>query len=171
MSENSEALDQISQLVDKLADEDAVVREKAREALIQIGTYDVTRALVLALIDPTTHVRWEAAKVLQAMSDPVSAPALMNALDDDDEDVRWLAADGLIALQEVGILTVLNGLINRSVSTAFCKSSHHVLHEMKAHAAVLAPVLKALEQLEPAIAVPQVAYRALVTLSGSTNAK
>jgi HEAT repeat protein len=85
MSDNNEAFDQISQLVEKLADESAVVREKSRESPIQIGTYDVTRALVLALIDPTTHVRWEAAKALQAMSDPVSAPALMNALDDDDE--------------------------------------------------------------------------------------
>jgi len=57
MNENSDALNHVSHLVDQLADNDAVVRETSRKQLIQLGTHDVTGALVLALIDPQTHVR------------------------------------------------------------------------------------------------------------------
>ncbi len=131
MNEKTDVLIQVRQLVDQLADEDAVVREKSREQLIQLGGHDVTRAVVMALIDPRTHVRWEAAKVLQAIADPVAAPALMHALDDEDGDVRWVAAEGLIALDKVGLLAVLSGLIKRADSTRIRKSAHHVLHEMK----------------------------------------
>ena len=88
MNEKTDALSQLSRLTGQLADQDAVVREQPREELIQIGGHDVTRALVTALIDPRTHVRWEAAKSLQAIADPVAAAALMHVLDDDDADVR-----------------------------------------------------------------------------------
>ena len=111
MNEKVEAATETSRLVKQLADVDAVVREKAREQLIQLGTPDVTRALLQAVIDPRTHVRWEAAKTLQAIADPVAAAALMHALEDEDADVRWVAAEGLIALHKVGLRTVFSGLI------------------------------------------------------------
>ncbi len=133
----------ISRLIDQFASDEPVLRESSREELIELGGTDVTRALVLALIDPQTHVRWEAAKTLQAIADPVAAPALMNALDDEDEDVRWVAAEGLIALGKVGLQTVLSGLIKRASSIAFCTSAHHVLHEIKSGTGVAEPVMKA----------------------------
>ena len=170
MNEKTDVLSHVSQLIGKLADGDAVVREKSREQLIQLGGHDVTRAVVMALIDPRTHVRWEAAKTLQAIADPVAATALMHALDDDDKDVRWVAAEGLIALDKVGVMAVLSGLIKRAESIAYCKSAHHVLHEMKAYAGTVAPVLEALEQSEPAVTAPPAAYEALVALSDSLNA-
>ena len=44
------------------------------------------------------HVRWEAAKALCGIADPLAAAALVNAFDDRDGDVRWLAAEGVAAL-------------------------------------------------------------------------
>lgn len=165
MNDKTDVLSQVTQWIGQLADGDAVVRQESREQLVQRGGRDVTRALVTALIDPRTHVRWEAAKALQAIADPVAAPALMHALDDDDKDVRWVAAEGLIALDKVGLMAVLSGLIKRAGSFEYCKSAHHVLHEMKAYAGTVAPVLEALEQSEAAVTAPPAAYEALVALS------
>lgn len=167
MNERTSELNQICRWVERFADNDGVVREKSRHELVRLGGPDVTRAVVTALIDPRTHVRWEAAKALEAIADPVSAPALMHALEDEDEDVRWVAAEGLIRLNKVGLLTVLSGLMKRARSTAFCTSAHHVLHEMNVYADLVAPVLRALEQSEPGVTVPPAAYHALVVLSTS----
>jgi len=118
----------------------------------------------MALIDPRTHVRWEAAKALQAIADPVSAPALLHALEDENEDVRWVAAEGLIALGKIGLLTVLSGLMKRAGSVAYCSSAHHVLSGCKTDANVITPVQAALEQLDSAVTAPPAAFAALVAL-------
>ena len=77
MCEAIEGPNEASQLVKQLTRNGAITRETSRTRLIQLGGYDVTRALVQALIDPKNHVRWEAAKALQAIADPVAAPALI----------------------------------------------------------------------------------------------
>jgi len=138
-------------LVAQLSDDEASMREKSREQLVQLGNHEVTRELVLALIDPRMQVRWEAAKALQAIADPLSAAALMHALDDEDEDVRWVAAEGLIALGRTGLLTVLSGLMKRAGSVAFCRSAHHVFSKWRTDADAINPVLAALEQLDSAM--------------------
>lgn len=171
MNEKMDAAAETSKLVGQLAEPDAVVREKARKQLVELGSPDVTPALLQAVIDPRTHVRWEAAKTLQAIADPVAASSLMHALEDEDADVRWVAAEGLIALKKVGLRTVLSGLITRAGSIEFRRSAHHVLHESKAFAGIVAPVLKALGQSEPAVAAPLAAYDALVALSDTSNAQ
>jgi len=164
MNEQGEVSNEIHRLIEELGDKAPVVREKSREKLIQLGGHNVTRALVIALLDPRTQVRWEAAKSLQAIADPVTAPALMNAMDDEDPDVRWVAAEGLSALGEVGLRTLLSGLIKRAGTIVFCHAAHHALHEMKAYAKVVAPVIEALGQSEPAVFAPSAAYDVLVTL-------
>jgi magnesium transporter len=45
-----------------------------------MGGHDVTRALVRELVDRRQQVRWEAAKALTAIADPLTAPGLMHAL-------------------------------------------------------------------------------------------
>ncbi|MEZ6062131.1 MAG: HEAT repeat domain-containing protein [Planctomycetaceae bacterium] len=170
MGSKVEDTDSVARLIEQLAGDDAARREKSRQALVQLGGADVTRALVASLLDPHPHVRWEAAKALQSIADSVAAPALMHALDDEDEDVRWVAAEALIALEKAGLVTVLSGLISRAGSVAFCTSAHHVLHEMKKFAAVVAPVIRALEQSEPAVAAPPAAYKVLVALNGEPAA-
>lgn len=161
--------DEIKRLTEQLGDEDAVVRQQSRHDLIDLGGHDVTRAMIPALIDTRTQVRWEAAKTLLAIADTVAAPALMNALDDEDVDVRWIAAEALVALGHIGLLTVLNGLTKRASSVAYCQSAHHVLHETKAYGDLIAPVLETLEQSDAAIKAPPAAYKALVALHKPLN--
>lgn len=156
----------VESLVAELANKDPVVRQRARESLVDRGTSEVTAGLISELTDPREHVRWEAAKALAALADPVSAPALVHALDDDNADVRWLAAEGLVALGKPGLMAVLSGLIKRAGSTAFCRSAHHVLHRcsQKGNAKAIAPVLAALNGSEPGVCAPPAAYEALTDL-------
>jgi len=166
MTESKSEPETITDLIGGLSNKDPVVRARSREKLVDIGGHEVTRALVHELIDPRQQVRWEAAKALTAIADPVSAPALMHALDDDDANVRWVAGEGLIALREIGLMTVLSGLTTQADSLEFCKSAHHVLHDLKpkSHVETVKPVLQALEASEPLVAAPLAAYKALVAI-------
>lgn len=156
----------VDSLVIDLASANPVTRQRARESLVAVGSNEVAAALVAELTDPRDHVRWEAAKTLAALKAPVSAPAFVNALEDDDEGVRWLAAEGLVALGKTGLLAVLNSLIKRSGSPAFCQSAHHVLSGCSKSdiSKSIAPVLVALNGLEPGVFAPPAAYTALMDL-------
>ncbi len=165
MNAKAEESNLVDTLIDRLADKEPAVRETSRNKLIELGGPEVTRALVMTLIHPRPRVRWEAAKALQAIADPAAAPALMHAMDDEENDVRWVAAEGLIALDDVGLRMTLSGLMKRAASIEFCKSAHHVLHEIKQPASIISPVLRALEESEPAVAAPPAAYQALLLLN------
>jgi hypothetical protein len=166
MTENKSEAETIADLIGGLSNKDPVVRGRSRETLVDIGGHEVTRALVQELIDPRRQVRWEAAKALTTIADPVAAPGLMHALEDDDQDVRWLAGEGLISLGRIGLMTVLSGLTKRAESLDFCKSAHHVLHGLspRGYAPTVEPVLRALETSEPEVTAPAAAYEALMAL-------
>lgn len=157
----------ISDLVAALADKSGVVRERARNQLVETGSAGVVQALIAQLTNPNRQVRWEAAKALGAIADPSAAPALLLTLDDADADVRWVAALALIAMKQQGMLEVLKGLISRARSSAFCEGSHHVLRGLKRFDVedVIAPVLTALEQSTPGMAAPIAAFHALQELN------
>ena len=108
----------IPSLVSDLAGDDPVVREKAREALVAIGKPAVP-ALIQLLAHGKSHVRWEAAKALCGIADPISATALVSALDDPDDDVRWVAAVGLTTLGPEGLQPLLAALLERAQSAWF----------------------------------------------------
>src|SRR5688572_3859194 len=55
---------EIDLLVTALEGNDPAVRQRARESLVALHSREVTAALVLELVDPRAHVRWEAAKAL-----------------------------------------------------------------------------------------------------------
>jgi hypothetical protein len=155
----------IDVLVAHLADEDSTRRQEAREKLAAMGSPAVP-PLVECLYDPREHVRWEAAKALEAIRDPLTAPALVTVLEDDSEDVRWVAGEALVALGDAALAPVLHALIKRSSSFWLCKGAHHVLHELakkKRHHDLLMPVLHALTETEPGISAPPAALTALET--------
>jgi HEAT repeat protein len=136
--------DRIRSLLDDLASSNPTVRTKARTALACIGNPSVPHVVQL-LSHGKPHVRWEAAKVLVAIADPISATALVNALDDDDGDVRWLAAEGVIALGRDGLYP-------------------YALAGGKKLGPILAPVLVVLRKSEPQVYIPLAAYDALLKL-------
>ena len=153
-------------LVEDLAGRNPAVRERARETLVRLGKPAVPSVIPL-LSHRKPHVRWEAAKTLCGIADPIAATALVNALDDRDGDVRWLAAEGVAALGREGLQPLLAALLQRAESCWFCEGAHHVCHTLvkkRKLAPILRPVLAALKESEPGVAVPPAAYTALLRL-------
>ena len=103
----------IPELIAALASPSPVARRKAREALVALGKPAVP-SLIQLLSHRKPHVRWEAAKALGGIADPIAAFALVNALKDRDGDVRWLAAEGLAALGRDALHPLLAALIERA---------------------------------------------------------
>jgi HEAT repeat protein len=159
----------IRALMDVLCDRDTLKRHQARLALVDIGSPAVPY-LIQALEDPDAEecVHWEAAKALSDIGDPAAAPALINILGQDEHfGIRWLAAEGLIALGRNGLVPLLNALIRHSDSAWLREGAHHVLRILAGRGlnAQVAPVLTALEDIEPAVEVPPAARAALDALS------
>ena len=124
-------------------------------------------SLIQLLSHRKPHVRWEAAKALGGIADPIAASALVNALKDRDGDVRWLAAEGLAALGQDALHPLLAALIERSEADWLCEGAHHVCHVLiktRGLGQVLRPLLAALGQSEPEVASPLAAYTALSEL-------
>jgi hypothetical protein len=169
-------MERIQSLVADLASPNPTVRAKAREALVAIGKARKALVAIGKLAVPSLirllshrkpHVRWEAAKALCGIADPIAASALVNAMDDRDSDVRWLAAEGVAALGRDGLQPLLAGLLERARSGLFCEAAHHVCHTLlkrKKLAPILRPVLVALDESEPEVAAPPAAYAALSKL-------
>jgi len=156
----------IPSLVADLASPHPAVRTKSRKALVAIGKPAVP-PLIRLLMHRKPHVRWEAAKALCCIADPLAAAALVNALDDRDGDVRWLAAEGLAALGRDGLQPLLAALLQRAQSCSFCEAAHHGCHTLlkrKRLGPILRPVLAALKESEPGVAAPPAAYAALSRL-------
>jgi HEAT repeat protein len=161
----------IPALIAVLAGNDGLERQRAREALVDIGKPAVG-ALIEALASPDSnhHMRWEAAKALCDLGDPEAASVLVSALEDEYFGVRWLAAEGLISLGRDGLVPLLATLVRRSDSAALRESAHHVLRMLNQgnlHAQI-GPVLAALEDIQPILEVPVAAHAALDAL-GAAN--
>lgn len=154
-------------LIDALASQDGVLCQNARAALVALGAAATPR-LIEALERAGDRVRWEAAKALVEIGSPTAAAALVRALEDDNGAVRWVAAEGLIALGAEGLEPLLRALIERSDSPWLRQGAHRVLRALavRGHRRDVAPVLAALEGVEPALEVPIAAMQALDTLRG-----
>jgi HEAT repeat protein len=141
-----------------LASRDDAKRVKARHSLVAMGKAAVP-SLIEALKNSNTLMRWEAAKALGEIGDPGTAPALVKALEDEEFDVRWLAAEALIKMNINALRPLLQALENRGDSVMLQEGAHHVFHDLAKGALrkYLAPVLAALERLEPGDQVPWVA--------------
>ena len=162
----------IDQLIEQLENEDSAVRSKAREELVEIGGHDVTRALVYEMNDPRRDVRWEAAKALSLIVDPIAAPVLAQHLQDEDDDIRWLAADALALFGNAGLLATLNASTRNASDTQFCLAAHHAFKAFSKHSVHskdITPVIAACESAEPGVALPVAAYQALLRIKTGTT--
>jgi HEAT repeat protein len=153
----------VNALLAQLAHEDSTRRHEARAKLGAMGSPAVP-GLIECLYDPREHVRWEAAKTLEIIADPLTASALVTALEDENKDVRWVAGEALVALKDAAIAPLLYAVMRRASSHWLAKSAHHVLHELAKKRRLhdlLAPVLTELESLEPGVSAPPAALTAL----------
>ncbi len=138
--------DSVRKMVRELGDKDGIVRQRARHDFVKLGRKAID--YLAELLDaPQNQLRWEAAKALEQIADPISIPLLINSLEDVDSDVRWIAAEGLIRLQPDSLKPLLNNLINRPNSTLLREGAHHVFREYQGiqMRKVLEPLLRALE--------------------------
>jgi hypothetical protein len=161
---NTEGMDPlIKALVAEFASHNDAVRVKARHSIVAMGRVAVP-SLIEALKNKNSLMRWEAAKALGEIGDPKTALALVEALEDEEFDVRWLAAEGLIKMNINALKPLLQALENRGDSFFLQEGAHHVFHDLAKGALrkYLAPVLAALERLEPGEAVPWVAPHDMV---------
>lgn len=156
----------IQALMNDLGSQDGQVRVRARSALVAIGSPAV-EPLVKALANKREWCRWEAAKALSQIANPMAAQALINALEDKMFDVRWLAAEGLISIGRESIIPLLLKTMEHPDSLVLREGAHHVLHDMYKGdlTEILRPVIRALEGLEPSVEVPVAADKALKTLT------
>jgi hypothetical protein len=131
------------------------MRIHARESLVKIGKPAVPQ-LVEALKRGSHWLRWEAAKTLGEIRDPIAAPALVEALKDEEFDVNWLAAVGLIKMKVGGVEPLLHALMAQADLPRLREGAHHVIRELikEELKEYLAPVSSALESAEPSIKVP-----------------
>jgi hypothetical protein len=167
---NSLTPNTIDALIADLGSRDGLVRQRARIALVHIGEPTVP-SLIKALETRQEPTHWEAAKALSLIGDPKSVQALVKALEDNEFGVRWLAAEGLIAVGYDSLEALLPALIDRPGSVRLREGAHHVLHDLVSRSLLdpmlreqVKPVLAALNDIEPAVAVPIAAYQALEAL-------
>jgi hypothetical protein len=155
----------IASLMANLRSGDSMTREHARETLVAIGKPAVA-VLIKAIGDRDRQVRWEAAKALAAIGDPDTAEALVTALGDERLGVRWIAAEGLIGLGIDALEPLLKALLEPANAVWMGEGAHHVLHDLsKKHSMPwLKWVMAALDESDPALAVPPVALTALTAL-------
>ena len=161
----------IRELIAALASSSPVTRKKAREALVALGGPAVP-ALIQLLSHRQPHVRWEAAKALGAVADPIAASALVNALEDRDGDVRWLAAEGLVALGQDALQPLLAALMERTEKDWLCEGAHDVCRlcsRRRSSPRSFGRCWRRLDEHEPTLTAPAAAYAALSRLRDSSE--
>ena len=163
-------VDIISSISD-LRSSDPVIRESARNALVNAGPRAVV-PLLKALKDPSDQVCWETAKALGGIADPSAANALVELLDHPNHDVRWLAAEALVHLGREGLKQVLMALLTKSGSVCVQKGAHHVLSQFAARKSgdFLKPLLEKFNAFVPAVAIPLAALKTLHELQDQETA-
>ncbi|MDO8490646.1 MAG: HEAT repeat domain-containing protein [Dehalococcoidia bacterium] len=170
---------EIESLIAQFTSDSDAAREKARLSLVSMGEQAVV-PLIGALRDRRLRIRWEAAKALGQIGNPLAAPALVEALEDPEFDVRWLSAEGLVSIGRAGLEAMLTALTKRPESLWLRESAHHLLahvvgedtevnHHLADHPVsketrlrdVLKPVMAAIHGSHPVMEIPMAAAAAL----------
>lgn len=156
------AEDSLTDLVKQLSSDFPADRIRAREALVERGE-DAAVAVTPLSRSADRRLRWECAKTLCEIADPVSVEPLIELLEDQDEGVRWDAALGLIAIGPPAVKALLQAIIRRSKEHAILPGARHVLHHWcrTDWGKALEPVSEALGSSHPSESAPVAANWAL----------
>lgn len=104
------AKEALPRLIERLGDDEAIVREAAAAAIAEMEAADLTAFLpqfLNLLRDPNAWIRAAAATILQRIPDAQAREALLEALKDPVEDVRAQAARSLHAFPEARVVSAL----------------------------------------------------------------
>jgi hypothetical protein len=152
MVQNQQPEDQamITALVNDLGSKDGIVRQKARNALVQIGLPAMESLTVAFETKKNAYAHWEAAKAISTIGGPEAVRPLLHALADEDFSIRWIATEGLVAVGGIALESLAKFLVSEETPPFFYESSHHFIHDLiskktidEEMAAQLEPLLKA----------------------------
>ena len=158
--------EKIGACIGELTSQDVLTVQQAHESLVGYGRSAVP-ALLRALDSKNEQTRWEAARVLGEIGDPIAAPALVKALTDQNFVVRWISSEALVQLGHGGLAPLLSALENHSESVWLRRGAHRVLRVLATGkmAKSLDAVMNALESIEPTLDVPIACANALHRLA------
>ena len=144
-----------SVLLDNLLSTNGAVRVQARKELVSRGN-EAVLPLMLLLKTGTYWGRWEAAKALQDMKNPLSIQALIGALRDDKFEIRWLAAEGLINIGKLVCKPLAQALIRNPDSKLLQDGAHHVFKDIceQDSSKYIQELINALEGIVPSVEAP-----------------
>jgi HEAT repeat protein len=132
MSKSESSGSSVESWMAALGSKDGMQRQKAREALVNLGEPAVLPLIQALQTAKADQLRWEAAKALGAIGDARAIPALIAALDDRDTDVGWVAADALEQFKMAAWPALMRALIAEgSESLSLRLGAHHVLRAQR----------------------------------------
>jgi hypothetical protein len=120
----------IEALINDLGSKDGIVRQKARNALVQIGLPAMESLTVAFETKKNAYAHWEAAKAISTIGGPEAVSPLLHALADDDFSIRWIATEGLIAVGGIALESLAKVLVSEETPPFFYESSHHFIHDL-----------------------------------------
>jgi HEAT repeat protein len=129
----------LADLIEALGSDDGPKRTRARETLTLVGEPAVPQ-LRGRLSSADKRMRWEAAKCLAAMVDPVSVDVFVELAMDQYSEVRRLAGSGLINLGPSSVAPVLGSLIRHPESRGNQEAARRVLRGLASDNGVLAEI-------------------------------
>jgi HEAT repeat protein len=115
MTSRDDSISNIANLISVFDNPEGSEREKARQALVAVGSRAVG-LLIEALKSSNVWVREEAVKSLGQIGDITAVHPLVGSLEDDSLEVRFRAAESLVALGPSVLPHVLEALIERPSS-------------------------------------------------------
>lgn len=119
-------------LLDQLASNDGMIRQRARKSIVAVGRPAVSSLVQKLQNSKMDQVRWEAAKALGEIRDIRSIAPLVRALEDSNHDVSWLAAEALKRFGKTAWRPLLRALIkNGADSVLLRQGAHHILSNQK----------------------------------------
>jgi len=157
---------EIDVLYDQLADQDGLVREKARTRLIALGE-SAAPGLIKLLGDKRAQVRWEAANALCTTIYPAAAPALVKCLEDKVFEVRWLSTIALINIGIDGLIPALRAILLTKKPNWLWDGVRHIVTDLSKDddlTDILLPLREAFLAIDYRLKVPLEARKALYAL-------
>jgi HEAT repeat protein len=156
---------EIDELLEKLADPNGLVRDKARIDLVTLGE-EAAPGLTKLLGDKRAQVRWEAANALCTTIYPAAAPALVKCLEDKVFEVRWLSTIALINIGVEGLVPALRAILLTKKPNWLWDGVRHIVTDLAKDdlEETLLPLKEAFHAIDYRLKVPLEARKALHTL-------
>jgi len=126
----------VSDLVEKLVDPSAAVREEAVRALGSIGTREAVDALLAEFERPETDLAPQIARALRQSNDPRSVDALVRRLDDPEREMQKESARALGEIGDPRAVPSLSELLQRSDDARVVSASSEALARLREIAAI-----------------------------------